>query len=138
MAGRGFGKTRAGAEWIRAVANSGTGGRLALVGQTHDDVRHVMVEESSGVLAVSPPHERPQWLPSRRLLRWPNGVIGRCYSAADPEQLRGPEHSLAVEVAVAFMDAGQELAIPVKWGGMWHRFEDIPHIELINPGSRPQ
>ena len=43
-----------------------------------------------------------------------------------------------VEVAVAFMDAGQELAIPVKWGGMWHRFEDIPHIELINPGSRPQ
>lgn len=57
----------------------------------------------------------------------------------DPTTGKGRfDRSLAVEVAVAFMDAGQELAIPVKWGGMWHRFEDIPHIELINPGSRPQ
>ena len=57
----------------------------------------------------------------------------------DPTTGKGRfDRGLAVEVAVAFMDAGQELVIPVKWGGMWHRFEDIPHIELINPGSRPQ
>ena len=55
----------------------------------------------------------------------------------DPTTGKGRfDRGLAVEVAVAFLDAGQELAIPVKWGGMWHRFEDIPHIELINSGGR--
>lgn len=95
MAGRGFGKTRAGAEWVRAMAMAGVKGQIALVGETDDDTRHVMVEGPSGVLRIAPRHERPQWLPSRRMLVWPNGVVGRCYSAVDPEQLRGPEHSLA-------------------------------------------
>ena len=94
MAGRGFGKTRAGAEWVRMQARAGCSGQIALVGETEDDARAVMIEGPSGILAVSPPQERPHWLPSRRLLVWPNGVVGRSYSASDPEQLRGPEHQL--------------------------------------------
>lgn len=95
MAGRGYGKTRAGAEWIRMKAHQGQKQSLALVGETSDDVRHVMVEGRSGILAVCPNHERPKWYPSRRSLVWPNGVIAHCYSANDPEQLRGPEHHFA-------------------------------------------
>ena len=57
----------------------------------------------------------------------------------DPATGKGRfDRGLAVEVAVAFLDAGQELAIPFKWGGMWHRFEDIPHFELIHSGGRPR
>ena len=95
MAGRGFGKTRAGAEWIRAVAKAGTRAQIALVGDTMDDVRHVMVEGQSGILTISPNYERPRWYPSKRLLVWANGVRARCYSAEDPAQLRGPEHEKA-------------------------------------------
>ncbi len=95
MAGRGFGKTRAGAEWIRSVAMTGSTALIALVGHTMDDVRHVMVEGQSGILSISPREERPVWFPSKRLLVWPNGVRARCYSAEDPSQLRGPEHEKA-------------------------------------------
>jgi phage terminase large subunit-like protein len=95
MAGRGFGKTRAGAEWIRSVAMAGTSALIALVGHTMDDVRHVMIEGQSGILNISPREERPIWFPSKRLLVWPNGVRARCYSAEDPSQLRGPEHEKA-------------------------------------------
>lgn len=101
LAGRGFGKTRLGAEWIRAQAEGATplsaGGpaRLALVGDTADDVRRVMVEGDSGLLAIAPPDRRPRFEPSRRRLTWPSGVIAELYSAADPEQLRGPQHGAA-------------------------------------------
>ncbi|NCF48677.1 MAG: ATP-binding protein, partial [Bacteroidetes bacterium] len=95
MAGRGFGKTRAGAEWVRALAESGTAAQIALVGDTADDVRHVMVEGPSGILRIAPKQTRPAWRRSLRSLEWPNGVVGRAYSAADPEQLRGPEFDYA-------------------------------------------
>lgn len=95
IAGRGFGKTRAGAEWIRGVASRAECGLIALVGHTFDDVRHVMVEGNSGIVSISPPAERPEWFPSKRLLVWANGVKARCYSAEDPDQLRGPEHEKA-------------------------------------------
>lgn len=95
LAGRGFGKTRAGAEWIRALAGQGIGRQMGLVGETFDDVRHVMVEGPAGVLAVSRPTERPQWTPSQRQLVWMNGARARCFSADDPEQLRGPEFDFA-------------------------------------------
>ena len=68
MAGRGFGKTRAGAEWVRGLAESGAARSLALVGDTEEDVRQVMVEGPSGILAVSPPASRPQWHRSLRRL----------------------------------------------------------------------
>lgn len=95
MAGRGFGKTRAGAEWIRAMAQAGSKGKLALVGETSHDVRHVMIEGPSGILSITPAAERPDWFPSQRLLRWPNGATARCYSASEPDQLRGPEMEFA-------------------------------------------
>lgn len=95
MAGRGFGKTRTGSEWVRAQAMSGQCELIALVGHTMDDVRHVMIEGPSGILQISPPEARPTWLPSRRLLIWPNGAKARCYSSEDPNQLRGPEHEKA-------------------------------------------
>ncbi len=95
MAGRGYGKTRAGAEWIRLRVNDHPGCKIALVGETMDDVRNVMVEGNSGVMTISPVCDRPKYYPSRRLLEWPNGSIGFCFSAHDPEQLRGPEHHFA-------------------------------------------
>jgi hypothetical protein len=95
MAGRGFGKTKAGAEWVRYLAETGQARRIALVAPTEDDVRGVMVEGNSGILAVSPPWFRPRYYPSLKLITWPNGVIAKCYTADEPERLRGPEHDHA-------------------------------------------
>jgi len=95
LAGRGFGKTRTGAEAVREVADSGQVERIALIGETAADVRDVMIEGPDGILAVSPPHERPVYQPSKRLLRWPNGCVAKTYSGEDPEQLRGPQHGFA-------------------------------------------
>ncbi len=95
LAGRGFGKTRAGAEWVRAEVEAGRARRVALVGATAADVRQVMVEGESGLLAISPPWMRPLWEPSKRLLTWPNGAVATAFSAERPGQLRGPQHDLA-------------------------------------------
>ena len=112
LAGRGFGKTRAGAEWVRNLAESGQARTIALVGDTADDVRHVMVEGPSGMLAVPQTMRRPVWKPSLRQLEWPNGAVARCYSAADPDQLRGPEfdHAWADEIA--------KWADPMAWDNL--------------------
>ena len=95
LAGRGFGKTRTGAETERAQVRDGRAKRIALVGPTAADVRDVMVEGASGLLAVSPSWERPLYEPSKRRLTWPNGAIATCFSADEPERLRGPQHDLA-------------------------------------------
>jgi phage terminase large subunit-like protein len=92
LAGRGFGKTRTGAEMIRARAIAQKARRLALVGPTAGDARDVMVEGESGILAISPPWERPRYEPSKRRLTWPNGAIATLFSADEPERLRGPQH----------------------------------------------
>ncbi len=95
LAGRGFGKTRTGAEMIRARAIARTARRLALVAPTAGDARDVMVEGESGILAISPPWERPRYEPSKRRLTWPNGAIATLFSADEPERLRGPQHDAA-------------------------------------------
>jgi phage terminase large subunit-like protein len=95
LAGRGFGKTRTGAEMIRARALARTARRLALVAPTAGDARDVMVEGESGILAISPPWERPRYEPSKRRLTWPNGAIATLFSADEPERLRGPQHDAA-------------------------------------------
>lgn len=95
LAGRGWGKTRTGAEWVRSIVSTGRARRVALVARTAADVRDVIVEGQSGILAISPPHERPTWEPSRRRLTWPNGAIATTYSAEEPDQLRGPQHDAA-------------------------------------------
>lgn len=95
LAGRGFGKTRAGAEWVRSLAESDRDRRIALVGATAADARGVMVEGESGLLAIAPPAMRPRFEPSKRRLTWPNGAQAFIYSAEEPEQLRGPQHHAA-------------------------------------------
>lgn len=92
LAGRGFGKTRTGAELIRARVAAWSARRLALVAPTAADARNVMVEGESGILAISPPWDRPRYEPSKRRLTWPNGAIATLYSADEPERLRGPQH----------------------------------------------
>lgn len=92
MAGRGFGKTRTGAEYVRAQIESGRCNRFALVARTAADARDVMVEGESGILAVCPPWNRPRYEPSKRRLTWPNGAMATTYSADKPDVLRGPQH----------------------------------------------
>lgn len=97
MGGRGAGKTRAGAEWVRAQVeggrplDEGRSKRLALVGETIDQVREVMIFGESGIMACSPPDRRPEWQATRKRLIWPNGAIAQAFSAHDPEGLRGPQ-----------------------------------------------
>jgi phage terminase large subunit-like protein len=95
MAGRGFGKTRMGAEWVRAVAQSDPAARIALVAASLGEARSVMVEGESGVLRCSPARRRPRFEPSLKRLVWPNGAVATLYSAAEPDSLRGPQHSHA-------------------------------------------
>jgi phage terminase large subunit-like protein len=90
-AGRGFGKTRCGAEFVRAQVESGQWGRVTLIAPTAADARDVMVEGESGILAISPPWFRPLYEPSKRRLTWPNGAIATLFSADEPERLRGPQ-----------------------------------------------
>lgn len=92
LAGRGFGKTRTGAEFVRMMVESGRWKRVALVARTAADARDVMVEGESGILAVSPPWFMPRYEPSKRRLTWPNGAIATTYSGDKPDQLRGPQH----------------------------------------------
>lgn len=91
VSGRGFGKTRAGAEWIRRKAREEPGCRFFLVARTSADVRDTMINGESGILAVHPPSERPAYSPSNRLLTWPNGSLALTFSAEEPNQLRGPQ-----------------------------------------------
>ncbi|EAQ01254.1 Putative large terminase [Pseudooceanicola batsensis HTCC2597] len=97
LGGRGAGKTRAGAEWVRAQVegdrplDKGRCKRIALVGETIDQVREVMIFGDSGIMACSPPDRRPEWEATRKRLVWPNGAVAYAFSAHEPEGLRGPQ-----------------------------------------------
>ena len=101
MGGRGAGKTRAGAEWVRAEVEGSTpdapgrSRRVALVGETQDQVRDVMIFGESGILACSPPDRRPEWEAGRKRLVWKNGAEAQVFSAHDPDSLRGPQFDAA-------------------------------------------
>ena len=101
LGGRGAGKTRAGAEWVRAIACGlwpewgAVKTRIALVGPTLDEVRSVMVEGVSGLLAVHDDAWRPKYEPSKKLLTWPNGSVAQIFSAEEPDSLRGPQFDAA-------------------------------------------
>lgn len=101
LGGRGAGKTRAGSEWIRMQvegdrpADRGRCSRIALMGETLDQVRDVMVFGESGILNCTPPDRKPEWSASKRQLVWPNGAIAQTFSASDPESLRGPQFDCA-------------------------------------------
>ena len=116
LGGRGAGKTRAGTEWVRAQVegakplDKGRARRVALVGETYDQVRDVMIKGDSGILACSPPDRVPVWKASERKLIWPNGAEAQVFSASDPEGLRGPQFD------AAWVD---ELAKWKKAAGTW-------------------
>ncbi|MEY1555169.1 DNA-packaging protein [Yoonia sp. R2331] len=97
LGGRGAGKTRAGAEWVRTMVEGptqtlqGQAQRIALVGETIEQAREVMIFGESGILAMSPPAFRPDWVAGRKMLQWENGATAQLFSAFDPESLRGPQ-----------------------------------------------
>jgi phage terminase large subunit-like protein len=93
MGGRGSGKTRAGAEWVRSLASAGIG-PIALVGETMTEAVDIMVRGESGLLAIHPDHERPLLKGSNRLV-WPNGIEAMILTASDPERFRGPQFAAA-------------------------------------------
>jgi phage terminase large subunit-like protein len=101
LGGRGAGKTRAGSEWIRSQvegampADPGRCSRVALVSETIDQAREVMVFGESGILACTPPDRRPEWQATRKRLVWPNGATAQLFSASDPQSLRGPQFDCA-------------------------------------------
>lgn len=129
LAGRGFGKTRAGAEWIRACADASPQARIALVGATLVEARAVMVEGESGLLAICPPDRLPKFEPSLRRLTWPNGAQATLYSAQEPESLRGPQHSHAWCDEVAKWDNANGRAV-AAWDNlvMGLRLGECPRI----------
>jgi phage terminase large subunit-like protein len=128
IAGRGAGKTRTAAEWVREEAKYTTTGqrRFALVARTAADVRDVIVEGESGIINVSPPSEKPLYEPSKRRLTWPNGNTATCFTADEPDSLRGPQftHAWGDEIAAwrqtpdaAGMTAFDNLRVGTRLGG---------------------
>jgi phage terminase large subunit-like protein len=126
LGGRGAGKTRAGAEWVRAQVEGprprdpGRCRRVALVAETIDQAREVMVLGESGILACSPPDRRPSWIASRNLLVWPNGAQAQLFSAMNSEALRGPQFDCAWADEVAKWrkgDAWDQLQFGLRLGG---------------------
>lgn len=101
LAGRGFGKTRTGAEFVRdnvcgsTPLSPGRCSHIALVAETASDARDVMVEGPAGLLAVHPKDQRPIYEPSKRRVTWKNGATATLFNATEPDQLRGPQHDLA-------------------------------------------
>lgn len=117
MAGRGFGKTRAGAEWIHTLAVGRPGVRIALVGATIADARSIMVEGVSGLLAVAKARrKRLVWEPSVGRLSWPNGSEARLFSGDNADGLRGPEHDFAWGDELAKWREAEEAWMNLEFG----------------------
>ena len=95
LAGRGWGKTRTGAEFIREQVDAGYAQHIALVGPTAADVRDTMIEGESGLLGIYPEAQRPRYEPSKRRVTFHNGAVATAFTADEPDRLRGPNHDLA-------------------------------------------
>ncbi len=150
-AGRGFGKTRAGAEWVRHIAEEDPHARIALVTRSIAEARAVMVEGESGIIACHQYPDGPDFEPSLRRLTWPNGAQATLYSASEPESLRGPQFGYAWCDEIAKWDNSSERAIKA-WDNlqMGLRLGDNPQAlatttpravplmrRLIEQGSEP-
>lgn len=116
MAGRGFGKTRMGAEWIRELAHRYPGCRIALVAETAADARDVMIKGDSGLLSVDPTLSEDDWSPTNRCLAWPNGSKAYTYNGTTPDQLRGPQHHFAWVDELAKFEYMQDAWDQVQFG----------------------
>ncbi len=102
LAGRGFGKTRCGSEWVRSLAESAAVSHIALVAGTAADGRDVMIEGPAGLLSISPNSFRPSFEPSKRRVTWPNGVQATLFASEEPERLRGPQHAAWLDEIAAW------------------------------------
>jgi len=119
QAGRGWGKTRTGAEWVIERALEVPGCRIALVARSASDARDVMVEGQSGIMACAHDSERPEYEPSKRRLTWPNGSLATTYTAEKPDQMRGPQHHYAWADELAAwhrLDAWDQLKFGMRLG----------------------
>jgi len=139
LGGRGAGKTRTGAEWVKGMALGHPPyaemrtDRIALVGETQGQVRDVMIEGVSGLLAIHTRWERPIWQPSLRRLEWPNGAIAQVFSAEDPESLRGPQFGAAWSDELAKWPNLQECWDMLQFG---LRLGDRPR-QIVTTTPRP-
>lgn len=135
MGGRGAGKTRAGAEWLRGLVLSGKARRVALVGPTMSDVREVMISGESGLLSLGEPGDRPVYEPSRQRLVWPNGAVGYAFSAEEPNRLRGPQFDAAWVDEIAGWNGSEEAWDMLQFG---LRLGDDPRIvATTTPQDQP-
>jgi predicted phage terminase large subunit-like protein len=133
LAGRGWGKTRTGAQWVREAVQNGAR-RIALIGETASDARDVMIEGVSGILSVYPVEaERPLYEPSKRRLTWPNGAIATTFNATEPDQLRGPNFDLAWCDELAKWRYARETWDQLQFG---LRLGDHPRV-LVTTTPRP-
>lgn len=139
LSGRGWGKTRTGAETIRkwvcgdTPLSGGRYSRIALVAETASDARDVMVEGESGLLAIHPPDFRPIYQSSLRRVTWPNGAVATLYNAVEPDQLRGPQHDAAWSDEMAKWRYVQETFDQLQFG---LRLGDAPR-QIITTTPRP-
>lgn len=115
-AGRGYGKTRTGAETVKKRVRAGKAGRIALVAPTAGDARDIMVEGESGILAVHPDWWRPHYEPSKRRITWPNGATATVFSADEPDRLRGPQYDFVWGDEPASWRFGEEAWDNVEFG----------------------
>jgi predicted phage terminase large subunit-like protein len=139
LGGRGAGKTRAGAEWVRSKVEGampwdvGECRRMALIGETIEQAREVMVFGDSGILACSPPDRRPVCEATRKRLVWPNGAVAEIYSASNPESLRGPQFDAAWCDELAKWKQGQDAWDMLQFG---LRLGDHPQ-QVVTTTPRP-
>lgn len=139
LAGRGFGKTRTGAEWVRSIVcgttplGRGKYGRIALIAETAADGRDVIVEGESGLLSVHSKYFRPTYEPSKRRLTWPNGAIGTLFNGTEPDQLRGPQFDAAWSDELAKYRYAQETWDMLQFG---MRLGDDPR-QCVTTTPRP-
>lgn len=141
LGGRGCGKTRAGAEWVRALVRVARRPlRIALVAETYADARHTMVEGESGLMNIGPFTERPAYFPSLRELRWPSGSRAQIFSSEEPEGLRGPQFTHAWCDEVAKWRHGEEtwsmLQLALRLGERPRQMvtttpKPVPHLKAI-------
>lgn len=95
LGGRGAGKTRTGAEWVRGLVEGVVAGNIALIGETFGDVREVMIDGPSGLCGIATADMRPRFEPSRHRLVWPNGAMAQIFSSEAPEGIRGYQFDAA-------------------------------------------
>lgn len=141
LAGRGFGKTRVGAELVRDVVESGQAKRIHIIAPTAADARDVAVEGESGLLNISPPWNRPLYESTKRRLTWPNGAVASLFSAEEPERLRGPQCDFSwclIEGTKIATESGQKNVEDIQVGELVHTRKGLKKVYNVQmTGTKP-